>query len=161
MPINVITESSWDRIIEIQEEAYVEVPAEDVTILKSKWLAPPKTCTVYLNDNGNILAYLLAHPWTSDIPPKLHETISISKGSTLYIHDLALTQEAKGKNIAKKLVENLISHAKAQGFSKVLLVAVQNSNEFWAKFGFVNITNTAICSSYGNNAQLMTLKLQE
>jgi GNAT superfamily N-acetyltransferase len=54
----------------------------------------------------------------------------------LYLHDLALAQEAQGKGIAKKLVENLIGTARIQGFKKTLLVAVQNSSGFWDKVDF-------------------------
>ncbi len=160
MSIGLITEKSWDDIVKIQEEAYTDIPPEDVNILKSKWLSSPQTCAVYSNHENKILAYLLAHPLVGEVPPKLHEKATIAKSSNLYLHDLALAYEVRGKNIAKILVENLIDNAKLQGFSKILLVAVQNSSGFWAKFGFLNIPNAVICSSYGNGAQLMMLELK-
>ncbi len=160
MSIRLISENSWDRILKIQEEAYTELTPEDANILKSKWLSAPKTCAVYLNHDNKILAYLLAHPWASETPPKLHEDSPITNSSNLYLHDLALANEARGKGIAKELVKNLIDNAKIQGYSKILLVAVQNSTEFWAKFGFLDIPNVVICPSYGNSAKLMALELK-
>jgi len=160
MSISLITENSWHEILKVQEEAYTELPPEDVNVLKSKWLSSPNTCAVYLNHENVVIAYLLAHPWASETPPKLHENSPITTSVNLYLHDLALAHEARGKGIARKLVDNLIEHAKAQGFTKILLVAVQNSAEFWAKFGFSEIPNAIICSSYGDNATLMALKLK-
>ena len=159
MSINLITENSWIDILKIQEEAYVEIEPEDVNVLKSKWLSSPKTCAVYKVDN-NISGYLLAHPWPSEIPPKLHEECPITASLNLYLHDLALARESRGKGVAKKLVKNLIDIAKAQGFNKILLVAVQNSGGFWSNFGFLNIPNAVICPSYGHNAKLMVLDLK-
>jgi len=160
MSISTIKENFWEGIIKIQKEAYTEIPPEDVSILKSKWLSSPKTCAVYLNRENMVLAYLLAHPWASETPPKLNEKSPISVSLNLYLHDLALADSARGKGIAKKLVENLIYNAKVQGFEKILLVAVQNSIGFWGKFGFLNVPNVVICSSYGDNAQLMALELK-
>ncbi|OUR63081.1 hypothetical protein A9Q74_02415 [Colwellia sp. 39_35_sub15_T18] len=160
MSISQITENSWQGILQVQEEAYTELPPEDVNVLKSKWLSSPNTCAVYVNHENVVIAYLLAHPWASEIPPKLHEKSAITASLNLYLHDLALAHEARGKGIAKQLVANLITNAKAQGFAKILLVAVQNSSEFWAKFGFLAIPNAEICPSYGDNATLMTLELK-
>jgi len=159
MSISLITENSWIDILKIQEEAYVEIPPEDVDILKSKWLSSPKTCSVYSEHNNIILAYLLAHPWASDVPPRLHEISPVTCSVNLYLHDLALAQEAQGRGIAKKLVENLIETAKVQGFKKILLVAVQNSSGFWDKFGFLHMPNAVICPSYGLSSKLMVLEL--
>lgn len=160
MPIGLITENFWHDILKIQEEAYTEIPPEDVNVLKSKWLSSPQTCYVYLNHDNVILAYLLAHPWANETPPKLHEKHPTTVSLNLYLHDLALAHEARGKGIAKKLVEHLINNAKAQGFAKIQLVAVQNSSGFWAKFGFLNVPNAVICPSYGDSAELMVLALK-
>lgn len=159
MSINLITENSWAGILKIQEQAYVEIEPEDVNILKSKWHSSPKTCAVYKQGN-NILAYLLSHPWTNEVPPKLHEEYPVNTGLNLYLHDLAIAPNSRGKGIAIKLVKNLIDIAKAQGFNKILLVAVQSSGNFWSKFGFSNIPNAVICPSYGHNAKLMALELK-
>lgn len=160
MSIVQISEKSWDGILKIQEEAYTDLPPEDVSILKSKWLASPDTCFIYSSNENKILAYLLSHPWGSDSPPKLNEEATVDKGtSNLYLHDLALSNEARGQGIARALVENLINNAKTQGFTKIQLVAVQGSSSFWVKYGFMVIVNAAICPSYGSAARLMVLEL--
>lgn len=160
MYISSIPEDSWTSILKIQDEAYPELLSEDVNTLKSKWLASPDTCAVYLNDDNKILAYLLAHPWASEVPPKLHEKTPVINASTLYLHDLALTSHARGKGIAKRLITNLIVNAQVQGFSKILLVAVQGADKFWATFGFSVISDALLCTSYGDSAKLMKLNLE-
>ncbi|WP_157964781.1 GNAT family N-acetyltransferase [Algibacillus agarilyticus] len=159
MPISPINENAWDDIIQIQNAAYTDIEPEDVNVLKSKWYSSPQTCAVFTNHNGKVLAYLLAHPWASKTPPTLNQTIPITNCSTLFIHDLALALEERGKNRGKELVHYLIDNAKAQHYEKILLVAVQNSTGFWAKFGFLAVPSDKICSSYGENAQLMMLRL--
>lgn len=159
MSISPINENSWDGIVKIQAEAYTEIAPEDVNVLKSKWYSSPQTCAVYTDNKGKVLAYLLAHPWPSETPPKLNEKIPVVYSSTLFIHDLVIAIEGRGKKIAKALVQNLIDNAKAKSYLRILLVAVQNSIGFWAKFGFLNIPSEDICSSYGENSQLMVLEL--
>lgn len=158
MPISLINENAWVEIVNIQDKAYAGILPEDAHVLKSKWLSSPKTCAVYLGLNNSISAYLLAHPWSGEIPPKLNEISVITGNEYLYLHDLALAEEARGKGIAKKLVENLIDTAKTQGFKKILLVAVQHSGGFWGKFGFLQIPTATICPSYGHEAKLMVLE---
>lgn len=159
MYISLISENSWDCILKIQEEAYTDILPEDVGVLKSKWISSPNTCAVFLNNDNKVLAYLLAHPWDGEVPPKLHEKTEIKNSSKLYLHDLALAKEARGKGIAKQLVTYLIDKAKSQGFAKIFLVAVQGSDMFWAKLGFIDIPNALICPSYGECSKLMTLPL--
>lgn len=159
MPIKPINDNCWNDILRIQEEAYTDISLEDISILKTKWSSSPHTCSVYTNQKGRVLAYLLAHPWASDIPPKLNEKTPLSNSQTLFIHDLALSKEGRGKYIGTRLVQNLIDNANNQKFEKILLVSVQNTSGFWTKFGFIKLPSKNICPSYGENAQLMMLAL--
>jgi len=80
----------------VQEEAYTDIPHEAVDVLKSKWKASPETCFAYQDSDNKVLGYLLAHPWNSDEPPKLFETLPYSSaGDTLYLHDLAVSRSAR------------------------------------------------------------------
>ena len=87
MPISPINENAWDDIVKIQEKAYPNIVLEDVTVLKSKWYASPTTCAVFTDHKGKVLAYLLAHPWASEAPPKLNEKTPVTRSSSLFIHD--------------------------------------------------------------------------
>jgi len=156
MFLTEISEGSWNGILRVQEEAYTDVPPEDVNVLKSKWNSSPETCFIFQSENKNILGYLLAHSWNSDEPPKLFEELPKgSFGTILYLHDLAVSKSSMGMGVGKQLANKLLDTARSRGFKKVLLVAVQGSEGFWSSLGFSEILNVPVCSSYGNNAKLM------
>ena len=157
MAISNISETSWDAILRIQEEAYTGVLPEEIDVLKSKWHNSPESCFIFSEDE-NILAYLLAHSWNSLTPPKLFEQVPVdSSGKILYLHDLAVSSRARGMGLGKQLVSKLMEAAKVNQYEKVLLVAVQGSNRFWASLGFSEVLHVPVCASYGDDAKLMSL----
>jgi len=161
MSIAIISENSWQGILQVQEEAYTDIPHEEVNVLKSKWKASPETCFVYQDCENKVLAYLLAHPWNPDEPPQLFEILPHnSKGDRLYLHDLAVSSNARGLGIGKQLLNKLLEIAKLKKFRHVMLVAVQGAEGYWFDFGFREIENVSVSQSYGLNAKLMSLEVQ-
>jgi len=161
MAITKISKESWKGILKVQDEAYTHVPSEDLDILKSKWAASPETCLVFRSNSGDILGYLLSHPWNSDEPPKLFEKHSFcSSGHILYLHDLAVGQASRGLGIGKQLANRLLQLSKLQKFNRILLVAIQDSESFWFSLGFRKVQGASVCSSYGFNAKLMSLNIK-
>lgn len=156
-----INEDFWPQILQIQAEVYVDIEPEALETLRSKWLNSPQCCTVYTVEQ-DVCAYLLAHTWHSDSPPKLYQsTPALPFGDVLFIHDLAVSTRAAGMGVGKRMVNNLLKSAKTQGYHKVLLVAVQNSVPFWRKLGFELATVETPCLSYGNDAHIMSLRLAD
>lgn len=153
--VRQIEEDSWPQILRIQAEAYVDIEPESLETLRSKWLNSPECCLLSVNAQGPC-AYLLAHAWHSDSPPKLYQLAPPSpQGDLLYIHDLAVAKRAAGMGVGKQMVTQLLGKATAQGFRKVILVSVQNSVPFWSKFGFEIDPQHKVNASYGAAAQLM------
>lgn len=158
MPITEISENCWGDILRIQEEAYTGVPPEDIDVLKSKWEVSPESCFVFRAEDEQVLAYLLAHSWNSLEPPKLFEQVPVdSAGEILYLHDLAVSNRARGVGMGKQLTKKLIEIAKGLRYKKVMLVAVQGSSRFWSSLGFREVLYVPVCSSYGDDAKLMSL----
>ena len=54
----------------------------------------------------------------------------------LYIHDLAVRQAHHGTGIATRLVQALLTLATELRLSRLALVAVQDSEPFWERWGF-------------------------
>ena len=161
MSITQISEAAWPGILKVQDEAYTGVAPEGLDVLKSKWKASPHTCFVFQSAKNHIGGYLLAHPWDAPEPPKLFEQHTpCSSGHGLYLHDLAVSQHSRGLGIGKQLATEFLNVAKALKFKRVLLVAVQDSEGFWAASGFTEVTESQVCSSYGPNAKLMSVNLQ-
>ena len=159
-----IPDQAWSQIEQIQEVAYRDGLAEDIDILKIKAEVSPETCFVCLDDE-QVLGYVLAHPWESDHPPCINqdisdreEVVSAEDASTLYIHDLAISPQARGEGVAQALIENLLEQAQSLDINKVSLVAVQGMSGFWSKYGFKSIKSNST-KSYGDDAQFMVNQL--
>lgn len=159
MPIFTITDDMWDGILSVQKEAYFEVAPEPLDVLRRKWELSPDCCFVYKTD-GSISAYLLAHQWGSDTPPKLHQRLPQDVNTRqLFLHDLAVAKHVKGRGVGKLMVERLLQLAKTRGFEKILLVSIQGSTLFWNQFGFNVLHERKVCASYGDGAMIMSLDL--
>ncbi|MGP9802468.1 GNAT family N-acetyltransferase [Rheinheimera sp. NSM] len=159
MPIKPIDDTSWSGIAQVQAEAYSQVEPENLDVLKSKWLRSPESCFVY-EKAGKVVGYLLAHSWNSETPPKLFQALPVGTGGAIiFLHDLAILREVSGEGIGGKMVVHLLQIAKEQGFQQIRLVSVQDSLGFWQKQGFSPIKHQEICSSYGEDAQLMSQRV--
>lgn len=167
-----ITQTMWGEILNIQAEAYSDIEPESLEVLQSKWQQSPDCCFAYLGERSwleeksldekseqeekSILGYLLAHAWHCETPPKLYQPLPEgSRGSTLFLHDLALSKRAAGRGMGSKMVKHLLDTAISSGFQKALLVSVQDSVAFWQKHGFVEVTDQQASESYGEDAKIM------
>ncbi len=160
MKIDCIKEEHWNGILKVQNDVYLEVAPESIEVVKSKWLASPETCLVYLSKDEVVSGYLLSHPWDYLHPPKLFKELSGEiSGNYLYLHDLAVDARLKGRGIGKKLLNSLIKIATRKLFKKITLVAVQGSNRFWSKAGFKEHHGVKVPHSYGENSVFMEMEL--
>jgi len=158
--IRQIINSDWPSIIKIQHEAYTDILPESELILQSKSIQSPETCLVATKKNVDVIGYCLSHPWAPDSSPALYLDFKIQANlKNLYIHDLAISHKAIKQGIAGSLCNNIISIAKKKDFKSITLVSIQNSENFWSKFGFEINTQIIPSSTYGENAKFMQLKL--
>ena len=139
----------------IQAQAYRSIAPEPLATLKSKWEHSPQSCFAYAH-HGEITAYLLAHSWNSHEPPKLYAPVDKNiAGDILFLHDLAIMRESAKRGIGTQLVKHLLDYAQAQGFARVLLVAIQDSCTYWEKFGFTLQEHPPANETYGTGAMVM------
>ena len=154
--IRPIVATDWSGILQVQAQAYTQVPTEQLTVLQSKWRSAPDSCLVAVNEQDKCLAYLLAHPWQGSLPPKLFTAQQSYQGPDLYLHDLAVATSARGLGLGRQLVQALLALAQQQGVGQLSLVAVQDSVDFWAQFGFVPRHTQRVDTSYGEGALWMS-----
>lgn len=156
MKIQQIEENNWVGILEIQDEAYQEFGQEALEVLKSKQSASPDTCFVCVSDQGDVLGYLLAHPWNGAEPPKLFEPLpAIGPSDSLFLHDMAVRSRLKGQGIGHSMMAELMKASVLKGVTTITLVAIQGADSFWSLLDFKEITGTTICPSYGETAVFM------
>lgn len=89
--------------------------------------------------HGHVAGYVFSHPWRSLDIPALNSLLGAlpEKAGTYYIHDLALWPGARGTGAAASMIADLLELASRQGLRSASLVAVNGSQGFWAKYGFV------------------------
>ena len=89
--------------------------------------------------SGRVAGYLFSHPWRSLDIPALNCLLGAlpEEAATYYIHDLALWPSARGTGAAGSVIADLLESASRQGLRSASLVAVNGSQGFWAKYGFV------------------------
>ncbi|MDA3812097.1 MAG: GNAT family N-acetyltransferase [Spirochaetaceae bacterium] len=158
--IRHIEKRDWSAILRIQTEAYFAIEPESENVMKSKSLASRETCFVVENEQREILAYCLSHPWEPLSAPALNTVISTSNSSgNLYIHDLAVSHAARGKGFAEKLCNQIVFKAQSLGFQRISLVSIQQSYLFWGKMGFKETPEVILSKTYGEQAKFMQLFL--
>ncbi|MCL1141862.1 GNAT family N-acetyltransferase [Shewanella gaetbuli] len=167
MSIRRVIESDWPSIMSIQADCYHEITPESLEVMQSKWQVSPDTCWVY-EHQGQVSGYILTHAWKKGDAPKLdsvltHQNNGASINATShYIHDMAVSPQAQGLGIAKKLVQQLINFCQNHDGRGIGLVAIQGADDFWQRFGFDYHTDTSVgltraLESYGNDACYMYL----
>lgn len=110
------------------------------------------------------VGYVLSHPWRSGDLPALNAKLGAipADADTYYIHDIALMPVTRRLGAASHILDALCKHAEAQGFATVHLVAVNGSQGFWEKHGFVVEDAPALADKlrgYEDAARYMVRKL--
>lgn len=151
-------------VLHIQSCCYDQSKQESEASFLSKLQASPSTCLI-AEQNGHNVSYLIALPSDSALPPPLHAPnyTPPQRPDCLYLHDLAIHPAARGTGIATALIHLFFQRAQEAGLRHASLTAVNNSQSFWARYGFQPIEpDTRLASrlaSYGQEAQYMRLKL--
>lgn len=134
--IRQIREGDWGVIDQIQRAAFAKDAVEDIATIRRLGELAPELCL--LAEAEEAVGYLIAHPWVADDLPPLNTMIEgLPEGAeTLFIHDLALLPEQRGKGVAPALVTAIFEKGRALGLRDASLIAIQNSQGFWARMGF-------------------------
>lgn len=166
MRLRGMVEADLDAVVRIQAACYTAIVPESAASLAAKLRAAPATCLVAA-DGPAVTGYLLALPVAYPALPALDApTCEVPSGAdALYLHDLALAPAARGTGAASGLVDMALAHARALGWRRACLVAIQQSQAFWERFGFRAVPEpapelAAKLRSYGADAQLMTVVLR-
>jgi ribosomal protein S18 acetylase RimI-like enzyme len=153
--------NDWPTIMAIQDECYHQLDPEPLEVMSSKAELAPDCCWV-AEYQGKVLGYLLCHPWRAHQPPALSVPMQTLAGNDeFYLHDLAVSAQARGKGIGQRLLETALAFASAEGYEYAGLVAVQDAPTFWRKQGFVPANTPKSLDEYGEDAVYMRLPLTD
>lgn len=148
------------QVIAIQDQCYLSLAPESLACYQAKLAASANTCFV-AEIEQNIAAYMIALPWNSAEPPAFNALSCPlpARPDCLYLHDLAVSPEARKAKVGQALVERFFILANTLQLNKMCLIAVDGAHTYWQRFDFVAQTNnsviTAKLAGYGEQAQFM------
>lgn len=145
-------------VVRIAARVHLDYP-EGEHVFAERLALFPEGCRLLL-DGDDARGYLVSHPWTRRAPPALDTLLGKlpEPADTYYIHDLALTPQARGRGLAVEAVTLAVTIGRAGGFGTLSLVAVGDSIEFWRRQGFAVVRDADVersLASYGGAAHYM------
>lgn len=135
--------------------------------LTSRLAVAAPFCWAALDASGRLLAYILSHPWPAGSPPAIGTHLPRSPPTdNWFVHDLAISEAARGLGLGRDLVRVASRAAMAAGLVRGDLVAVQGAWSFWNKLGYAPQSDlppelAAKVAGYGDDARYMTARLAE
>lgn len=118
---------------------------ESAAITPERHRLYPRGCWT-LDSGGTIVGYVVSHPWTERDPPALNTRLGAlpDRAATHYIHDIALTPQARGAGAGSWILRRFVEIARAEGRASLSLTAVHGSAPFWMRQGFVLVDDAAL-----------------
>ena len=124
-------------------------------------LASPANCSLVLERDGQVCAYLAAYRSALGKVTPLHGDFeAVPQADTLYLHDMAVLPTCAGQGLAQALLKSVWDHAAAQGLRHTALVSVQDSQTYWERHGYAqqplgDAAQRERLASYGEGAVYM------
>ncbi|WP_446039448.1 GNAT family N-acetyltransferase [Streptomyces sp. SID1121] len=158
--VRPVSEGDWDGIVALESGAYAALGlSEERSALESRVRASPGTCFA-LDAEQRLAGYVLALPYPEHGYPDLtraEETAAVRESRTnLHLHDLVIDEGLRGRGLAKTLLHHLLATARAEGYERMSLIAVNGSDSFWAANGFTARPGVAPTEGYGPGAVYMS-----
>ncbi|WP_393957308.1 GNAT family N-acetyltransferase [Methylorubrum sp. POS3] len=170
--IEVTSSAEWQplraadmaRVDAIAGQIHAGLPERPAVLAEKRDLSPA-TCLKLVLD-GSIVGYGLAHPWIlHDVPPlDAFLTALPPSPSCLYVHDVAILSEARGRQAAAHYIASLTAQARVFGIAHLACVSVYGTVGLWAGLGFTVRDDPGLrakLSSYGDSARYMTARIRE
>jgi len=108
-----------------------------------------------------VIGYLISAPGRFEYPPELNAMkFNLPHNpDSFYLHDVAVAPHARMTGAGKALVEKFIAKTRELNFSHACLIAVQDSQSYWQRYGFHPARQTSVprnkLSSYGEKVEYM------
>ena len=160
MKIRPVSQNDLSDIARIQGECYGDHYIESKASFSAKLSAHSDLSFMALQ--GELaMGYLIAFPWRYGSIPDLNglEYALPPNADGLYIHDIAVSRQARKLGVAERLLSTLWYTGREKGCKQVFLVAVQGAASYWQRHGFeavnpdLNLRRSLL--AYGDGATYM------
>ncbi|MBV5287104.1 MAG: GNAT family N-acetyltransferase [Methyloversatilis discipulorum] len=152
-----------DAVLALQAIAYADAAfaPEGAAVYLNRMNLAPDLCLVAQSAAGDLLGYLVSHPWHDGKPPALDTELSAlpAQATRWYLHDCAVATSARGSGVAAALYEAAHDAAVCRGLRCAALVAVGDAAGYWAQRGYRSAAGAVpaqTLASYGEGACYMT-----
>ena len=140
MPIEIkqLSTHQLDAVVGVQERCYTSDLLENRMCFFHKMEIFPNGCIGAFLD-GELVGYAFFHPWISNRPVPLNDTTYLIPGNSncMYIHDVAVLPDRRDQKCAAKLFQQVVETGQKLSLHNFALVAVQQSESYWKRWGFV------------------------
>ena len=150
------------RVLAIADKCHPDHP-EDEAVFRERLELFAGGCCV-LEQDGETVGYIICHPATFGHPVPLDTLLGAlpDNADVLYIHDISIDLGMRGKGLASEAVDHAKRLARKHDYDRVALVAVNRSQDFWAKHEFMIIADEDIGKAlvgYGGASSYMVCDL--
>lgn len=123
----------------------------------------PQGCFTLASGDA-IRGYLIAYPMPVGTIPPLDSLLGAlpDQRDEVYLHDLALHPDARGRGLARPIVARLIDTLRCDGVRTIHLVSVNASTPFWQAMGFTPVeADAAIACKLASYSDASTYMIRE
>lgn len=160
LTIRRFAESDVPAALAIQAVCFPAFLLEDEAAFGSRVRLASSCCFVSMQ--GDTMAgYVLAHGWPEGSPPPVGAVLAEPpQVDVLFIHDMAVSLDARGLSAGRALMEAAFMCAAGQGIGRAELIAVGGAATYWRTLGFTEAAASdalaAKVAGYGADATWMT-----
>lgn len=157
--IRRLVQDDLPAALAIQAANYPLFLQENAEAFASRLALPASYCLA-AERGGTLAAYLLAHGWSAGEPPPVGTVLGPDAAAEiLYIHDLAVSADARGAGLGRRLVDRAFDLAGRDGLRSAELIAVEGAAGYWSGLGFIEGAPSpalaAKVAAYGARARWM------
>ena len=154
--------SDLREVVDLADRIHVDLH-EGLEVIAEKHRRFPAGCSKVVDD-GRLVAYGIAHPWLLYRIPQLDAFLGDlpPNPDCLYIHDVVVAPEARGRDLAGACLERLKAVALRMDLHAMALVSVYGTTRLWSRFGFIEESPDPVrakLASYGATARYMVCRL--
>ena len=134
--LRALESSDMQEVVRVQTAAFAPSLTEPPEALLCKINGFPRGAWGCFCEE-ELAGYIICVPWKGEKALPLGDTkvIPPEQADHLYIHDLAVHPDHRGKGVATRLVTQAIELARKTRSSRIALTSVQGSQKFWAGWG--------------------------
>jgi len=134
--VRALRPADLGALMQIQLACYGADYAESASVFARR-LATPAQCSLVVEREGSVLAYLAAY-WSAagKVTPLHGDFEACEPPQVLYLHDMAVHPAHAGQGLAGRLLAPLWAQACARGIRQSSLVSVQGTQGYWQRHGY-------------------------